>query len=393
MEFGNRATGAAELPVGNGKRILGIDAARALAMIGMLAVHVGPEDDEGLGGRLYALAHGRASVLFVLLAGIGIALLSSRLAARAEARLRLFWYAVLLLPLGLVLQALDQPIAVILHHYGAFFVFGLLVLGLPRNMLLGLAMVMTVLGPCLYFLGRLTAPELFDRQSVSIADGPLTILGGLLIWGPYPLLTWSAPLLWGIWLGRQDLRGTSRRRLICLAGLGIAVAAAATSELLTTVFGEPATSADWRHLLADTPHSQMPLWLISATGSALVVLGAALILADRFRTWATPFVALGQLALTFYVAHVLALYWWRDVLTFDGALPAAVTVTLLTTTAMAFALAWRAWLPRGPVEALIHLPWQLLDRTLPAASGTAAAPERPPASATAAERERLSAAE
>lgn len=68
----------------------------------MLAVHVGPTRLTDPAGRIYAvLVHGRASILFALLAGIGVSLLAnSRSNTLPETRLRLLWQAALLLPLA-----------------------------------------------------------------------------------------------------------------------------------------------------------------------------------------------------------------------------------------------------------------------------------------------------
>lgn len=104
-------------------RLLGIDVARAVALIGMLMVHFGPEGDTDLLGRLYALPYGRASIPFVLVTGI-----------------------------------------------------------------------------------LMVAPRLFTRESVELGDLLVSIFSALLFTGPYPLVVWSGPLLWGIWIGRQNLR-------------------------------------------------------------------------------------------------------------------------------------------------------------------------------------------
>jgi uncharacterized membrane protein YeiB len=341
------------------QRLDGVDLARALAMIGMLAVHIGPENVPDFGGRVYALAHGRASVLFVLVAGVGISLLAPHCTRHRDARLKLAWMALVLLPLGLALQKLDHPVAVILHHYSAFFLLGLCLLGVPKRQLLALAVMITALAPLLYLTGRMLEPELFARKAVSISNSPGAILLALLVSGPYPLLTWSAPLVWGMWLGRLDLRKHTTRLAICLAGAGMAVLAPVISGLLVAASGAPRSNVEWRYLLVDTAHSQMPLWLISATGSALFVLGGTLFLADRWRKLVHPLVALGQMALTMYVAHLLVLIWWGRKLTQEEVVPAAITVLLLTTAAMVFALAWQRFMRRGPIEALIHLPWQL----------------------------------
>ena len=139
--------------------------------------HFGPEDGAGIMGRVYALPHGRASILFALVAGVGIALLSAAPERRFDARLRLFWLAMILLPMGLMLQDLDHPVAVILQHYAAFFILGLCVLDVPRQWLLGLAAAMTLIEPGLFLAGRMTLPDVFDRDTVFHFRHPLDYTG------------------------------------------------------------------------------------------------------------------------------------------------------------------------------------------------------------------------
>jgi uncharacterized membrane protein len=59
-------------------RIQGIDLARAVAILGMVMVHIGPIrlDGFGLTGAAYRLPVSHASILFVVVAGIGISLLA-----------------------------------------------------------------------------------------------------------------------------------------------------------------------------------------------------------------------------------------------------------------------------------------------------------------------------
>ena len=70
----NAGVGMATRP---SRRLRGVDAARAVAVLGMVMIHFGPTPapDTAL-GALYELPYGRASVLFVLLAGVGVALLA-----------------------------------------------------------------------------------------------------------------------------------------------------------------------------------------------------------------------------------------------------------------------------------------------------------------------------
>ncbi len=105
------------------------------------------------------------------------------------------WRAVLLLSLGLVLQDLDHGAAVILQDYAALFVVAAVVLASPGRWLLGLVGLVLPIGSVGFLQGRLVAPEVFDRGVVAISDPATEIVHGLLLSGPYPLITWLAPFL------------------------------------------------------------------------------------------------------------------------------------------------------------------------------------------------------
>ncbi|WP_287230605.1 hypothetical protein [Mesorhizobium sp.] len=59
-------------------RLVSIDLARGLAVFGMFAVHVGPDSGEGLVGRVMEFAYGRSSVLFAVLTGFSLILITGR---------------------------------------------------------------------------------------------------------------------------------------------------------------------------------------------------------------------------------------------------------------------------------------------------------------------------
>lgn len=58
--------------------MVALDAARGLAVIGMIAVNTGPRGDDELLEMIYRIPYGRASLLFVLLGGIGLSLMTRR---------------------------------------------------------------------------------------------------------------------------------------------------------------------------------------------------------------------------------------------------------------------------------------------------------------------------
>jgi uncharacterized membrane protein len=340
------------------RRIPGIDLARALAILGMLAVHVGPTDVEGLAGTLYGLTHGRAAILFGLLAGVGVSLLAaSRTSSAGRARLRLVWRAMVLLPLGLWLQSLEHGVFVILQDYALLFLLATIVLGLPDRWLLALAAPVTAAGSLGYLYGLIHAPEAFERQAAAWGDPVGELVHRLVLSGPYPLITWAGPFLFGMWIGRRDLTGHAARLWLVVGGGATAVGAWAVSWLLRARWGEPSDVIAWGRLLIDDPHSQMPLWLLGSTGSAALVLGACLVLADRATAVSWPLVATGQLAFTVYVGHLLLLDWQRDLLTSEEVGEASLIVLGFTLAAMALATAWRAVLSRGPLELILDLPW------------------------------------
>ncbi|MFO7960119.1 MAG: DUF418 domain-containing protein [Nitriliruptoraceae bacterium] len=349
---------AVRSPTSVAARVRGVDLARGLAIVGMIAVHVGPTDVTGPAGRLYAAPHGRASLLFVLVAGLGVSLLAgSRSRPGPTAGWRLAWRALLLLPAGLALQSLDHGVNVILQEYAALFLVAILALRFSDRWLLGLAGTAALAGPVVFLSGQIRAPEVFDRSSATVGDGAAEIVHGLLLSGPYPLITWVAPFLLGIWLGRQDLRSREVARRLLGVGAIVAATALVTARGLIALLGPPIIGGDVRSLATSAAHSQMPLWLIGGTGAAVMVLGASLLLADALPRITWPVRALGQLALTAYVAHLLALHLGGEQLT-SGELWEAVRLLLgFVVVLAAVATTWLARFSRGPLEQVLHVAW------------------------------------
>ena len=105
-------------------RIMGVDAARGLALLGMLAVHIFPNFNENSTPTIpWMVAHGKSLATFVLLAGVSLAFLTggrhpvegrARTAAAAGLAVR----ALLIGCIGLVLAYAGDNIEVILAYYG-----------------------------------------------------------------------------------------------------------------------------------------------------------------------------------------------------------------------------------------------------------------------------------
>jgi len=341
---------------GSPRRITGLDAARAVAILGMLAVNVGPLADPGLAGMLLRVPHGRASLLFVLLAGIGYSLLTRR--ARAGGPLpwrQVLWRAALLGFIGLATQLLGHGVDVILTVYAALFLLALALVRAPMWSLLTLSVGAAVASPLIWLGVQQSTGQVFDREAPALVDEPAQVLASTFLTGPYPVLTWIAPFLFGMWLGRLPLHQPRLHKRLALWGLAVALAAELAARAAEVVLGPSGEDpgADW--LLSSVAHSQMPLWLIGGSAAAVAVLGAMALLLPRMGRWGWPLVATGQLALTVYVVHLFAVAW----LVRPG--PQTATAGLAITLIMAVVLIagstlWLRVGSYGPLEKLLRLP-------------------------------------
>ncbi len=119
---------------------MGVDVARGIAVFGMIAVHTGITASlDLLDPRTWAaLAEGRSSILFAVVAGISVAFAAGggeRPTGEAlrSARLRMAGRAIAVLAIGLLLELLGSDIVVILSVYGVLFLLVIPFLGLRRR--------------------------------------------------------------------------------------------------------------------------------------------------------------------------------------------------------------------------------------------------------------------
>ncbi|GAA4828336.1 hypothetical protein GCM10023354_03120 [Garicola koreensis] len=339
-------------------RLVALDAARGLAVAGMVVVNVGPRGGDSLAEMLYRLPYGRASLLFMLLGGIGFSLLSRRARSRETSipAGSILWRALVLFVGGLLLQALDHGVSVILVIYAVLFIVALPLTRAAGGVLLVLAGFSASLGPILWLAVQEQTDKRFDREPLAATDSPWDLLTGTLIIGPYPVAVWVAPFLLGMWLGRRDLTSQLLSTRLIMWGAVSALGARATSFALITYMGEPTSHQVWQRLISSVAHSQMPLWLVESTGVAIFVLGLCLKIADRgTQSWLQPLVKLGQLAFTGYVGHLLILA--LAVRPGPANVPEGLVISALILAVLtAFSLIWRRLANRGPLEMLLRPP-------------------------------------
>ncbi|MGY4645652.1 heparan-alpha-glucosaminide N-acetyltransferase domain-containing protein [Cellulomonas sp. URHB0016] len=322
------------------RRIVGIDAARGLAVLGMMTAHVGPDDHGPVPpGGFAQLADGRPASLFVVLAGVSLALLSggpdvvtgTRL---VQARVRILVRALLLFGLGELLVLLGTPIAVILPTYGLMFTLGSVALRWSRSALLMGAFTLAVLGP-----------PLAQSLSATLVRGPVAEVADLAIGHYYPALVWTAYLLVGMAVGRSDLRSPRLRAKGALLGAGLVVLGHGGSWVALHVLGWP------DRLATSEPHSSTTFEVVGNVGVALIVLAASLVAAERWPRALAPLAAVGSLALTAYTVHIVAIAVLGDAVVREPTVGGWIAF-LGTTVALCWL--WASTVGRGPFEWLLH---------------------------------------
>lgn len=339
-------------------RLVGVDVARAVALLGMVTVHIGPgrEIGDGVAAFLYHSFHGKASVLFALVAGIGVALMADRRPVRLV-RARMVYRAAWLVPLGLWLQELDHPVAVILQYYGVFFLGVVPFVGRRRWTLLGSALVTLLVGSGLVLWALATHPDWMVRLG---GDTPPEPVGSLVLGGYYPAVTWVPVLLVGMWLARLDLEAPQVRAAMVLGGAAALAVTRWAGVAAASHLDADVTRGAWGWAWSVAGHSEMPLAIVGGVGFATAVVGLGLVLAEVAPRLVHPLAALGRLALSVYVGHLFVFVWWPDLLPASTVAQGITHVAWFGVVTAAGATLWLAVLPRGPLEAVVRWPWQHL---------------------------------
>lgn len=344
----------------------------------MMAAHTVPRP-EGLGGP-ELLVDGRPSLLFALVAGVSLGLMTGADAPaeprqRPRHRLRLVIRACALIAAGALLWLLPHGIAVILDYYGVMFLLLVPLLFLRRRLLAAVAAGTLVIAPLLRDAVVATGPP-EQEPAATVVDYLLT--------GWYPALLWVPVLAAGLIAARSGL-GRSRVRIALVAGgATAAVAGYGAAAILPGLADALGPRAAQLGAVTAEAHSGTAAELLGSGGLAAAIVGLLLMmldprprdLADRAsaaagspvaqsptapslaamrlaRAALRPLALLGRVALTVYVGHVLviaALAPLGGAGRFDDAVGWSILVVLV---AAGLAIGWacEALGRRGPLEA------------------------------------------
>lgn len=353
------------------KRIIGIDVARALAVIGMIIVNfklvIGQKGEHWL--KQFAMPfEGKAAATFVVLAGVGLALMSnSAVETQDEVKLkrssvRIVKRAAFLFIVGLSYIWIWP--ADILHFYGVYMLISLLFINKAAYHALLSAVLFILLYPLLLLLWPYEVGWDFVNMNYTdfwTRDG---FIRNLFYNGFHPVFPWTAFMLFGLWLGKQDLRNTAFVKKSMWISLAVFSSIQLISYYSLSILSQGADANSQESLnivLGTEPMPPMPLYMLSGMAIATFVITGCILLGQRFENNVIiqSLNKTGQLALSFYVAHVVIGmglvegYNGKALGSFSAQFSISYAL-LFSLACVLFAVLWLKYKKAGPLEWLMR---------------------------------------
>lgn len=321
-------------------RVLGLDAARGLAVVAMVIAHALPFVSARLSeASTFVLlqVNDLASPLFALVMGAAAGLVfPGPSAARGFARAVVRGLALILLGVGL--EQLDHWVAVILHILGLLVIVGTPLLVLGTRWLVGLAAVLFVVGPSVIEAVTRAAGGVAGGQAPTASWASNPLVQWLLLNTHYRVLSLLPVFLLGAVLARRGLHDEQASWWCLMGGLAMV-----WGSLAFELLGMPVVfSGDHPDQLQETGLALAAYGLVMATDIARTRRASAGAVLE-------PLAVIGRVALSLYVAHVVLLVPVIPVFPDGGWLPFLFFVWV----SVAGAWAWGRFVGRGPVERLV----------------------------------------
>ncbi|WP_335872709.1 DUF418 domain-containing protein [Bacillus sp. 2205SS5-2] len=349
-------------------RITGFDTARALAIFGMVIVNYKIAINAVINGSdwlvfLTSLLEGRASSIFVIVAGIGMSLMTKKARVEQnhtvtrELRLLIWKRSLFLFVLGLSLFLLEWD-ADILHYYAFYmFIASFFIVASDKLLLFSTIAILLLSQVFLLVFNYQTGwnSDFTSYDTFWTLDG---FLRNLLLNGYHPIFPWICFFLFGMWLGRFDFNSKVVRKKILVT----AVVTAVILEIISFVFIQISRSSLGleiaSYLFGTKPMPPNVFYMVSSSSTAVIVILICIYFTEKFKD---SFVTLsliytGQLALTHYVGHFLFLVLlFMFQLVTDSSLWFAVLCSFVFfLLAIALSVLWRKRYKRGPIELLMR---------------------------------------
>jgi uncharacterized protein len=351
-------------------RVPGFDLARSYAIFGMFIVNFntvfGSHKDESLLGKFLSLFNGNSSTIFVILAGMGVALMTNRetysVAEKKNLRsvvLKRSWF---LFFFGLLLF-LWWP-ADILHFYGAYMHIAALVLFINKKYYLWIAGAAILIFHVLLLIINFENGWNFDTLTYTDFWMLKGFLRNTFYNGWNPVFPWVAYFMLGMWLGRLQWNKVIVKRNVFVTGLIIFIVTEALQIMAAKkLFVEHIAF----YITADYLPPFLP-FMLSTAGFGLMMIVLCLVIGEKFADarWLQWLTATGRMTLTHYVLHltvgilILVLFTGRS---FEGTISEEAAVSpffillysfVFFVMSIAFSTWWSKKFKQGPFEMLMR---------------------------------------
>ena len=285
-------------------RIVGLDIARSLAIIGMVVLHMA-----SLVWHTKVILNGLPAALFAILAGVTLMIIARNFTVTTL--LRILARGCIITLIGLALLPLGGEIQVVL-------------------VVIGITMMLLCWVPPLHWAWKLI---LFAAATVAatVKYAPLTLPQ------VYPLLAYIAyffagMLLYEIYIRKQR----AAAQWVSTAIAGIVAAIGFYFRFTTDIPG-------W---LRFTGHTGVVGEIMLSIVVAAVVLHLCLLAGRAAPKLVYPFAALGAMSLSIYILHVLTAYYWQSHIALHNTAWACAFIALF----LVIATLWRRLIGKGPAE-------------------------------------------
>ena len=352
------------------QRIVGIDVARAFAIIGMILVNFkivfGDEGRVWL-QSLAKLMDGKAAATFVVLAGVGLVLMTNSSIANNDhkrlqrAKVQIFKRAVFLFFIGLSYYWIWP--ADILHFYGIYMLISLFFLQRSLSQILTATLFFMMLFPLLLLIFNYETGWNFETYDYAGFWSLHGFFRNLLFNGFHPVVPWTSFMLFGIWYGKQDLYNDNFiKKSFWISGtVFIALQIISKTSMLVLANGEPTVLEELQLILGTSPMPPMPMYMLNGIATATCIISACILLGRKYQNtaWIHVLSDTGKLALTFYVAHVIIGMGFIEMLDIgdygDFSLEFSIGYALIfSIICLIFASVWLKYKKFGPLEWIIR---------------------------------------
>lgn len=352
-------------------RLIGLDLARCLAFAGMVVVNFSllfgvDNGSAGVAGWVITMFEGRASATFVILAGLGVALMSHQ-GQKAGIGPIIMRRALVLMGLGL-LNSLIFP-ADILHYYAVYFLLALPFLRAPRWGLMLVILLVNLMSLIALIFWNYQTNWNWTTLTYNGFWQPSGFVRNLFLNGFHPVLPWVSFFFFGLLLGRLPLQSIRVQWALAMGGLvGFALAAVLSSWFVT----EPPWSSPLFSALGGlSPIPPGPVYVLNGLATGAMVIGCCLLVCPTsaeqgeglegtrgvLRRVFSILASAGRMSLTLYLGHILIGMMIFVAVGFENsthALESLVASLCWIMLSVVFAWRWMKHFRLGPLEMLLR---------------------------------------